>query len=238
MLSSQGGESRRRLVIFSPLAKGGRRGVLRVPLRCARLGIQAIENRSTTASQERYPLFCRFCWQIQDQMPYAVVTFIAERPAKPGACHLKFRLGPLGDRGILFKVAAACVLPKICEYVIPGSQARGAPSPRLSSPMPPRWACAAVPTECLRWAVDPIELDRRSDVDFRDDGHVRRVEDRRILQVCPPLPSPAETGTMRRLSPRSNEDGTNQIAHVFDEELPAPPTGQPCRAVWTISASR
>ena len=31
---------------FSPLAKGGYRGVLRVPLRCARFGIQAIENRS------------------------------------------------------------------------------------------------------------------------------------------------------------------------------------------------
>ena len=31
---------------FSPLAKGGHRGVLRVPLRCARFGIQANENRS------------------------------------------------------------------------------------------------------------------------------------------------------------------------------------------------
>ena len=32
--------------LFFPLAKGGHRGVLRVPLRCARLGVQAIENRS------------------------------------------------------------------------------------------------------------------------------------------------------------------------------------------------
>src|SRR5271157_4603832 len=32
--------------LFSPLAKGGHRGVLRVPLRCARFGIHAIENRS------------------------------------------------------------------------------------------------------------------------------------------------------------------------------------------------
>ena len=31
---------------FFPLAKGGHRGVLRVPLRCAMFGIQAIENRS------------------------------------------------------------------------------------------------------------------------------------------------------------------------------------------------
>ena len=39
------GDSRRRLVFFSPLAKGGHRGVIRVLLRCARLGMQAIENR-------------------------------------------------------------------------------------------------------------------------------------------------------------------------------------------------
>ena len=32
---------------FSPLAKRGYRGVLRVPLRCARFAIQAIENRSS-----------------------------------------------------------------------------------------------------------------------------------------------------------------------------------------------
>ena len=36
---------------FSPLAKGGYRGVLRVPLRCARFGIQAIENRSRADTQ-------------------------------------------------------------------------------------------------------------------------------------------------------------------------------------------
>src|SRR5271157_1071819 len=34
---------------FSPLAKGGHRGVLRVPLRCARFVIHAIENRSKTS---------------------------------------------------------------------------------------------------------------------------------------------------------------------------------------------
>ena len=36
---------------FSPLAKGGHRGVLRVPLRCARFGIQAIENRFSISRQ-------------------------------------------------------------------------------------------------------------------------------------------------------------------------------------------
>src|SRR5271166_2500806 len=38
---------------FSPLAKGGHRGVLRVPLRYARVGIQAMENRSSEPCHER-----------------------------------------------------------------------------------------------------------------------------------------------------------------------------------------
>ncbi len=38
---------------FSPLAKGGYRGVLRVPLRCARFGIRAIENRSSSVLNAR-----------------------------------------------------------------------------------------------------------------------------------------------------------------------------------------
>jgi len=37
---------------FSPLAKGGYRGVLRVPLRCARFAIQAIENRSNESRRQ------------------------------------------------------------------------------------------------------------------------------------------------------------------------------------------
>ncbi len=45
------------------LAKGGYRGGLRVPLRCTRFGIQAIENRSKP-SRDDSPLFdpyCLFC---------------------------------------------------------------------------------------------------------------------------------------------------------------------------------
>ena len=38
---------------FSPLAKRGHREVLRVPLGCARLGIQAIENRSSSVISHR-----------------------------------------------------------------------------------------------------------------------------------------------------------------------------------------
>src|SRR5271157_5670877 len=42
---SQGGESGRRPLLFFPPCKGGTQGgVLRVPLRCAGFGIQAIEN--------------------------------------------------------------------------------------------------------------------------------------------------------------------------------------------------
>src|SRR5208337_1539602 len=37
--------------LFSPLAKGGHRGVLRVPLRCARFGIQAITARYRSIGQ-------------------------------------------------------------------------------------------------------------------------------------------------------------------------------------------
>src|SRR5208337_3873931 len=50
---------------FSPLAKGGYRGVLRVPLRCARFGIQAIENRSSAvcsriAYSDQKRLWCSY----------------------------------------------------------------------------------------------------------------------------------------------------------------------------------
>src|SRR5271157_3782221 len=40
--------------LFSPLAKGGHRGVLRVPRRCARFGIQAIEKRSRSSRRSEF----------------------------------------------------------------------------------------------------------------------------------------------------------------------------------------
>src|SRR5271157_1927370 len=40
--------------LFSPLAKGGHRGVLRVPRRCARFGIQAIEKRSRSSRRSGF----------------------------------------------------------------------------------------------------------------------------------------------------------------------------------------
>src|SRR5271157_6538493 len=52
---SQGGESRRRLVL-SPPCEGGVGGVFRVPLRCARFVIHAIENRSRKDHSLRFLL--------------------------------------------------------------------------------------------------------------------------------------------------------------------------------------